>query len=52
MNCTRHLGIDGSNVQDRPVEIEGHLQIPKLVETSRNMCLALKTVILPKFIPT
>ena len=36
MNCTRHLGIDGSNVLDLTrAEIEGHLQIPKLVETLR-----------------
>lgn len=33
MNCTRHLGVDGSNVLDLTrAEIEGHLQIPRLVE--------------------
>lgn len=34
INSTRHLGIDGSDVFDLTrSEIEGHLQIPKLVET-------------------
>lgn len=34
MNCTRHLGIDGSNVFDLTrAEIDGHLQISRLVET-------------------
>jgi hypothetical protein len=33
LNCTRHRGIDGSDVFDLTrAEIEGHLQIPKLVE--------------------
>ncbi|AEY67408.1 FAD-dependent oxidoreductase [Clostridium sp. BNL1100] len=34
INSTRHLGINGSDVLDLTrAEIEGHLQIPKLVET-------------------
>ncbi len=34
INSTRHLGINGSDVLDLTrSEIEGHLQIPKLVET-------------------
>ncbi len=34
INTTRHLGINGSDVLDlTQAEIEGHLQIPKLVET-------------------
>ncbi len=34
INSTRHLGINGSDVMDLTrAEIEGHLQIPKLVET-------------------
>ena len=37
MNCTRHLGIDGSNVFDLTrAEIEGHLQISELVDTLMN----------------
>lgn len=36
LNCTRHLGIDGSDVMDLTrAEIAGHLQIPKLVECLR-----------------
>ncbi len=34
INSTRHLGVNGSDVLDLTrCEIEGHLQIPKLVET-------------------
>ncbi len=36
LNCTRHLGIDGSDVFDLTrAEIEGHIQNLKLVETLR-----------------
>lgn len=36
LNCTRHLGIDGSDVFDlTSAEIEGHIQILKLVDTLR-----------------
>ena len=36
INSTRHLGINGSDVLDLTrSEIEGHMQIPKLVETLR-----------------
>ena len=36
LNCTRHAGIDGSDVFDLTrAEIEAHLQIPKLVECLR-----------------
>ena len=36
LNCTRHLGVDGSDIIDLTrAEIEGHLQLPKLVECLR-----------------
>jgi len=36
LNCTRHAGIDGSDVFDLTrAEIEAHLQIPRLVECMR-----------------
>lgn len=36
LNCTRHAGIDGSDVIDLTrAEVEAHLQIPKLVECLR-----------------
>lgn len=36
LNCTRHLGIDGSDVFDlTKAEIEGHIQLLKLIDTLR-----------------
>ena len=36
LNCTRHAGIDGSDVLDLTrAEVEAHLQIPKLIECLR-----------------
>lgn len=53
MNCTRHLGIDGSNVLDLTrALIEAHLQIPKFVETLRKHVPGFENCYITRIFPT
>lgn len=52
LNCTRHLGIDGSDVMDLTrAEIAGHLQIPKLVECLRKHVPGFENAYLTQIFP-
>lgn len=52
LNCTRHLGIDGSDVRDLTrAEIEGHIQNLKLVEVLRKHLPGFENCTLTKIYP-
>ena len=52
LNCTRHLGIDGSDVRDLTrATIEGHLQNLKLVEVLRRYVPGFENARLVRFYP-
>lgn len=52
LNCTRHLGIDGSNVFDLTrAEIEGHLQNLQLIEVLRKYVPGFENCQLTKIYP-
>ncbi len=53
INSTRHLGINGSDVLDLTrSEIEGHLQIPKLVETLKKYVPGFENCYITQIYPT
>ncbi len=52
LNCTRHLGIDGSDLRDLTrAEIEGHLQNYALVDTLRKYVPGFKNAYITKIYP-
>lgn len=52
INCTRHLGIDGSDVRDLTrAEIEGHMQNYRLLETLRNYVPGFRNCYLTRIYP-
>ena len=52
LNCTRHLGIDGSDVRDlTKAEIEGHLQNYKLIECLRKYVPGFENATLTRIYP-
>lgn len=52
LNCTRHLGVDGSNIYDLTrAEIEGHLQNWKLIDVLRNYIPGFENCYLSKIAP-
>lgn len=52
LNCTRHLGIDGSDLRDlTKAEIEGHLQIYALIKCLRENVPGFKNAHLTKIYP-
>lgn len=52
LNCTRHLGIDGSDVRDlTKAEIEGHIQNLKLIEVLREHMPGFRNATLTKIYP-
>lgn len=52
LNCTRHLGVDGSDVRDLTrAEIEGHIQNLKLVEVLRKHMPGFENATLTKIYP-
>lgn len=52
LNCTRHLGVDGSDVRDLTrAEIEGHIQNLQLVEVLRKYMPGFENATLTKIYP-
>ncbi|NLN64879.1 MAG: FAD-dependent oxidoreductase [Clostridiaceae bacterium] len=53
VNSTRHLNVDGSNVFDLTrAEIEGHFQIPKLVDTLKKHAPGFEDCYITRIFPT
>lgn len=52
LNCTRHLGVDGSDVRDLTrAEIEGHIQNLKLIEVLRKYLPGFENATLTRIYP-